>query len=123
MPNTRSSDGSAPGTAADLRLLRTPGAGNRAADPLFLTMTSEPLNAEIRWVLNQAAQLPLDAAELDDHADLYLTGLSSQASVEVMLELEDRFEIEFPAHMFKRSVFASIAAIAAAVVELKKQPA
>ena len=68
-------------------------------------------------------RLPVDARELDEHADLYLAGMSSHASVDVMIELEDGFEIEFPAHMLNRSVFESISAIAAAVEELKAQAA
>ena len=37
-----------------------------------------------------------------------------------MLALEGEFEIEFPDHMLKRSVFESIAAIRAAIEELTK---
>ena len=82
---------------------------------------AESLDAEIRRVLNAFARLPVDAGELDRHADLYLAGMSSHASVDVMIELEDRFEIEFPTHMLNRRVFESIAGIAAAVDELKPQ--
>jgi acyl carrier protein len=84
---------------------------------------AEDLYAEIRRVLNDAGRLPLDANTLDEHADLYLAGMSSHASVDVMLELEDTFEIQFPAQMLNRSVFESVAAIAAAVAELKMQAA
>ena len=38
--------------------------------------------------------------------------MSSHASVNVMLALEDAFDIEFPDRMLKRSVFESIAGIA-----------
>ena len=74
-------------------------------------------------MLNDAGRLPIDAATLDEHADLYLAGMSSHASVDVMLELEDAFEIEFPPQMLNRSVFESIAAIATAVDELKREAA
>ena len=79
--------------------------------------------AEIRRVLNDAGRLPVDASTLDEDADLYLAGMSSHASVDVMLELEDTFEIEFPPQMLNRSVFESIAAIATAVDELKREVA
>jgi acyl carrier protein len=85
-------------------------------------MTAD-VGAEIRRVLNEVGRLPLDANELDDRADLYLAGMSSHASVDVMIELEDTFGIEFPAQMLNRSVFESIAAIAAAVYELKRSAA
>ena len=44
--------------------------------------------------------------------------MTSQASVNVMLALEAAFDIEFPDHMLKRSVFASVAAIRDAVEQL-----
>lgn len=84
---------------------------------------TDRLNAEIRRVLNDVGRLPLDANTLGDRADLYLAGMSSHASVDVMLALEDAFDIEFPAQMLNRSVFESIASIAAAVAELQTQAA
>ena len=45
--------------------------------------------------------------------------MSSHASVNVMLALEDHFDIEFPDAMLKRDVFESIASIEAAVSELR----
>ncbi len=83
----------------------------------------DELYSEIRRVLNDAGRLPLDAGALDEHADLYAAGMSSYASVDVMLELEDTFEIEFPTRMVNRSVFESIAAIAEAIGELKAEAA
>ena len=52
-------------------------------------------------------------------ADLYEAGMTSHASVNVMLALEGEFDIEFPDHMLKRSVFDSIASISAALSELQ----
>lgn len=57
------------------------------------------------------------ALELD--ADLYQAGMTSHASVNVMLALEGEFDVEFPDHMLKRNVFNSIASINAALEELK----
>lgn len=72
----------------------------------------------IRRVLAAHGRLSRDAGELSDDADLYAIGLSSLASVNVMLALEAEFDMEFPDQMLNRSVFESIAAIAAAVREL-----
>ncbi len=83
----------------------------------------DEFHSEIRRVLNDAARLPLDAGALDENADLYAAGMSSHASVDVMLELEDTFEIEFPARLVSRSVFESIAAIAEAIRELRTDAA
>ena len=68
----------------------------------------------------QGARPPLskDAPTLADDADLYQAGMTSHASVNVMLALEGEFDVEFPDHMLKRSVFESIAAIRAAIDEL-----
>jgi acyl carrier protein len=81
------------------------------------------VNAEIRRVLRDHARLPVDADSIDDRADLFAAGMSSHASVNVMLALEDAFDIEFPDQMLKRSVFESVAGISAAVGELQDQAA
>jgi acyl carrier protein len=73
---------------------------------------------QIRRVLRDHGRLPVDVDAIDDHADLFVAGMSSHASVNVMLALEDSFDIEFPDAMLKRSVFESVAAIAAALAEL-----
>ena len=73
---------------------------------------------EIRAVIKQHARLAVDIDTLPDEADLYEAGMTSHASVNVMLGLEAEFDIEFPDAMLKRSVFQSVAAIAAAVRDL-----
>jgi acyl carrier protein len=84
---------------------------------------NEKLATEIRRVLKEHARLPVDVDSLDDHADLFRAGMSSHASVNVMLALEDVFDVEFPDGMLKRSVFESVAGIAAALGELQAQAA
>jgi acyl carrier protein len=81
------------------------------------------LAEEIRRVLRDHARLPIDVGSLDDQADLFRAGMSSHASVNVMLALEDAFDIEFPDSMLKRSVFESVAGIDAAIQELQKRAA
>ena len=78
---------------------------------------------EIRQIINEHGRLPTDINELQASADLYQAGLSSHASVNVMLALEDHFDIEFPDSMLKPSVFESIASIEAAVGELRAKAA
>lgn len=72
----------------------------------------------IRRVLAEHGRLASDATTLDSDADLYRLGMTSHASVNVMLALEGEFDVEFPDHMLKRGVFASIASIRAAIDEL-----
>jgi acyl carrier protein len=73
---------------------------------------------KIRQVLEQHARLSVDIAKLRDADDLYEAGMSSQASVNVMLGLEDAFDVEFPDSMLRRNVFESISAIRAAIGQL-----
>lgn len=72
----------------------------------------------IRSVLREHARLPVDIDTLGDDADLFAAGMTSHASVNLMLALEDAFDIEFPDRMLTRGVFDSVSAIAAAIAEL-----
>lgn len=75
---------------------------------------------KIRDLLGKLGGLPVSVETLADDADLYAAGLSSFASVQLMLGIEDAFDIEFPDHLLNRKSFASINAIAdtvAAIVE------
>lgn len=82
------------------------------------------LRPEVRDVLRVHARIPNGIDSLsDDAADLFEAGMSSHASVTVMLALEDAFDIEFPDSMLKRSVLESVTAIALAIGELGEQAA
>ncbi|MGH2914304.1 MAG: acyl carrier protein [Solirubrobacteraceae bacterium] len=84
---------------------------------------SEPLASTIRDVLRDHGRLPVDVNALRDGDDLFAAGMSSHASVNVMLALEDAFDLEFPDEMLKRSVFESLAAIEAAICSLQARAA
>jgi acyl carrier protein len=84
-----------------------------------MTDTNATSTQTIRRILKEHGRLSKDVDSLNPESDLYEAGLTSHASVNVMLALEGEFEIEFPDHMLKRSVFESIAAISEAVGELK----
>ena len=73
---------------------------------------------KIRKILKDHGRLSKDVTGLTDDADLYQAGLTSHASVNVMLALEGEFDVEFPDHMLKRSVFESVASMSAAIGEL-----
>ncbi|MBI2808355.1 MAG: acyl carrier protein [Planctomycetes bacterium] len=74
--------------------------------------------AAIRQILAQHGRLSVNVDTLNDDSDLYVAGLTSLATVGVMLALEDQFNIEFPESMLSRRTFASLDAIAEAVDEL-----
>jgi len=73
---------------------------------------------KIRAILVEHGRLTKDAAALGEADDLYQAGMTSHASVNVMLALEGEFDVEFPDHMLKRGVFGSIGSIRAAIDEL-----
>ncbi len=73
----------------------------------------------IRRVVQTAARLPVDIATVDDEDDLYLVGLTSHASVSLMLALEDAFDLELPDEMLTRDVFRSVSSMNAAISTLR----
>jgi acyl carrier protein len=79
----------------------------------------ERMEDKIREIIGSHARLTVSASSLPEEADLYAVGMSSQASVSIMVALEDEFGVEFPDHMLKRSVFQSIASIRDAVSEIQ----
>jgi acyl carrier protein len=76
------------------------------------------MTEKIRKILKDHGRLSKDAEAIAEDADLYQAGLTSHASVNVMLALEGEFDVEFPDHMLKRSVFESISAMRSAISEL-----
>lgn len=73
---------------------------------------------QIREVIRDGGALPVDIATLGDSDDLYAAGLTSHATVNLMLGLEEKFDIEFPDRLLRRRTFESIAAIGTAIAEL-----
>ncbi|MCM2475959.1 acyl carrier protein [Rhizobium sp. CG5] len=69
------------------------------------------MNEKIRNLLTKLGGLPVAATEIAHDADLYAIGLSSFASVQLMLGIEEAFDIEFPDHLLNRKSFVSIDAI------------
>lgn len=72
----------------------------------------------IRRVLHEHGRLGVESEKLGVDTDLYQSGMTSHASVNVMLALEHEFDVEFPDHMLKRNVFRSIGSIERALREL-----
>jgi len=81
-------------------------------------MTINELPTRIRRVLQEHARLETAITTLSETSDLYQAGMTSHASVNVMLALEGEFEVEFPDHMLRRNIFNSIGSIKAALEEL-----
>jgi acyl carrier protein len=77
----------------------------------------------IRSLLEQHPMIPLNFGAIADDANLYDAGLTSFASVQMMLALEEEFDIEFPEAMLTRRTFASLANVADAVSQLTRKAA
>jgi len=73
---------------------------------------------DVRLILREHGRLAVDVGSLADDSNLYEAGLTSHASVSVMLALEEQFGIEFPERMLRRGAFASIGAIRHGLEEL-----
>ena len=82
-------------------------------------MAPEPRHdivALIKEVLLEEARI--DAAHLDEADDLYRAGITSFASVNVMLALEERLDVEFADCMLNRTTFSTIGHLSDALGEL-----
>lgn len=77
------------------------------------------MKTALRRILTESARLDVPADSLADDTDLYAAGLSSLATVHLMLAVEDEFNIEIPDRMLTRRLFSSIDSLAAAVTELQ----
>jgi len=70
---------------------------------------------DILSIVAAHGRLSIDMATLGNDDDLFNKGMTSTASVSVMLALQSRFGFEFPDSMLRRSTFESVSAIQAAV--------
>ncbi|PXW35282.1 UNVERIFIED_CONTAM: acyl carrier protein [Williamsia faeni] len=76
------------------------------------------MQTRIREIVASHGKMSIDLSSLSSNADLYELGLTSHASVNVMLALEDEFDIEFPDEDLKKATFASVENIEAVVSRL-----
>lgn len=86
-------------------------------------MTDAHVTDTIRTLLAEHAKLGVDVATLSETDDLYAAGMTSHASVTVMLACEDEWDVEFPQALLKKSTFGSIATIRDALAQLEVEGA
>lgn len=72
----------------------------------------------IRAILAKAVEMPNGVGGLMATTDLYEAGMTSFGSVQLMLALEEAFDVEFPERMLNRRLFATLSGIEAALSEL-----
>lgn len=73
---------------------------------------------QIRAIVAKHARLSAAIDSLADDGDLYAAGLTSLTTVNLMLALEDHFDVEFPDKMLGRKTFESIQSLSEAIEEL-----
>jgi acyl carrier protein len=76
---------------------------------------------QIRQILAQNGRLAVPIDRLADEADLFAAGLDSLAIVNVLMSLEEHFDIELPDELLSRRTFASIASITRVVTDLTER--
>ena len=76
------------------------------------------VEAQIRSILKETDYLQVNVDGLTEDADLYAAGLNSHATVNLMLSLEEAFDIELPDRLLRRRTFSSIRSIADALAEV-----
>lgn len=79
---------------------------------------NEQMEDQIRQVVAAYGRLPVDISTVRRTDDLYRAGLTSHASVNVMLGLEDAFDVELPDELLRKSTFQTVAAIEVALRSL-----
>jgi acyl carrier protein len=82
---------------------------------LEVAALSDEIDETVRSVVAGHGRLAVDVGSLRDDEDLYRLGMTSHANVNVMLALEEAFDIEFPEEMLRRATFESLRAIRASV--------
>ena len=73
------------------------------------------VSSRVREIVAGCGEFAVDVSQLKGSSDLYAAGLSSFASVQIMLAIEEAFDVEFPDSLLNRRTFQSIESIAAAV--------
>jgi acyl carrier protein len=104
-------------TAADVQVANHANVPYTCRATVTRLCMDNPLNQQIRNVVLEHGRLG-EVSDLRDDTDLYSLGLTSHASVAVMLALEATFDFEFPDRFLTRQVFESVQNIAHAVTEL-----
>lgn len=77
----------------------------------FIYVDISEITERTQKVLGEVGALGVAIESVGESDDLYEAGLTSRASVNVMLALEDEFDLEFPDSMLNRHMFQSISAI------------
>lgn len=96
-----------------------PSAGHLGeAQEIQLSAQLSEIEDALREIVRTQGKLKVPAARIQLDDDLYKLGMSSLATVNVMLAIETRFDIEIPEKSLNRDTFRTIAALSALVREI-----
>jgi len=79
------------------------------------------METEITKIVLRSANLSVPDEELHRNSDLFALGMSSLATVDVMLAIENAFDVEFSNEHLCRKTFRSIDSLMSVVTELKQE--
>lgn len=86
-------------------------------------MTDQAIEEQIRDILRSQGKMTVASSAIGPADDLYALGLSSLATVNVMLEIEARFDVAFPDDALNRATFQTLGALAGLVRRLRSEAA
>lgn len=81
-------------------------------------VTRDTIVEAVHHIVVEHGRLARDADQLGELDDLYEAGMTSHSSVNVMLAVEDHFDVEFPDSLLRRDTFQSVAGISDAVAQM-----
>ncbi len=81
-------------------------------------LESGDMLSRIREIIASHGELPVDIGAVGEDDDLYKIGLTSFATVQIMLGLEEAFNVELPEQLLNRSTFSTLRHIQAALEQV-----
>ena len=83
------------------------------------TLEADSTVATLRSILRTHGRLAVSPEGLGLDADQFAAGLDSLAIVNVMLGIEEAFDVELPDHLLSRATFSSLRSLDAAVAQMR----
>ena len=86
-----------------------------------MTPIAHDIEDQLRRILDELGTLACGTEQLMPETDLYANGLTSLASVDLMLAIERDFGFLFPDDLLNRRTFASIGAMTTVILRLTRK--
>jgi len=79
------------------------------------------IDEEVRRIVASYGRLSVDLDGVGPEDNLYLLGMTSHATLNIVMAIEETFDIEYPEDLLDRSIFESLSAMEAAISGLLEQ--